>query len=305
MVNPQHLLSFTVVARLRSISRAADALCLSQPAVSSQLRQLQNLVGEPLYTRRGYGIELTPAGQGLLHHAETLRRAHAQADDYIRQLQGVDAGSIHIGSTSTLASYYLPEHVVRFQKGYPGVSVYIDTDNSEALMRRLEAFDVCMIEGPLPDLPISGSYELSPWVADEVVLVLRPEHPLAQRYPEVVPLSALSGSAIIWREPASGARQTFERALAEVGLQLPVNIVVTGVDAVKEAVRAGLGIGFASFRALAHAGPDLVYRHLECAKGIHWDLYVAAPQARLRSRATQSFLEALNAGGEGATSAGT
>ncbi|AOU96746.1 hypothetical protein BI364_00830 [Acidihalobacter yilgarnensis] len=293
MVNPQHLLTFTVVARLRSISRAADALYLSQPAVSGQLRQLQNLVGEPLYTRRGYGIELTAAGQGLQRYAETLRRAHAQADDYIRQLQGVEAGSIHIGSTSTLASYYLPECVVRFQQDYPGVSVYIDTDSSLALMHRLEEFDIGMVEGPLPDVPMSGQYELLPWVADEVVLVLRAEHPLAQRYPEVVPMSALADYPIIWREPTSGARQTFERALAEAGMHLPVKIVVTGVDAIKEAVRAGLGIGFASFRALAHAGPELVYRHLEHARGICWNLYIAAPVGRLRSRATQSFLDAL------------
>jgi len=294
MVNPQHLLTFTVVARLRSISRAADTLHLSQPAVSGQLRKLQAIVGEPLYARHAHGIELTAAGQGLLRYAEALRRIQAQTDDYIAQLQGVEAGNLHIGATSTLASYYLPEHVVSFQQTYPGISVHIDTDHSLALIQRLETFDVAMIEGPLPnDISLSSQYELRTWVIDEVVLVLRADHPLAHRYPAVVPFNVLGEYPIIWREATSGARQTFENALDKADVRLPVKIVVTGVDAVKEAVRAGLGIGFTSFCALSHAGSDLVYRHLGHLNGVCWNLYIATPIKPLRSRASQAFIEEL------------
>jgi len=289
-MNVNHLLTFAMVARFKSITRAAEQLNLGQPAISGQLKQLHDAVGEPLYDRVGHQIRLTPAGEGLLEYAHKMERDYREAKEYVRRLQSVNAGTLRIGSTMTIASYYLPKHVVVLQTRYPGVHVYITTGDSEEIVRKLAEMDLAFIEGPVTTHDLPTKFETIPWQEDEIVLIVHKEHEVARLFPEAVPLSVFKEYQIIWREPGSGARQVVERALAEAGIEVPVNIEVMGVAGVKESVRAGLGIGFASIQAMRHESGGLVSRRIQPPDGLRWQLNILAPEAKMRSRACQTFL---------------
>lgn len=290
-MNPNHLLTFAVVARYKSITQAAQFLHLGQPAVSGQLKLLQRDVGEPLYIRKGYQIELTSAGRGLLEYAQKMMDNFNQAGEYIRCLQQVNTGTLRLGSTTTIASYYLPQHLVQLQTLHAGVHVIMKTGNTDEILKDLQHLDMGFIEGPVRDEALPSNYEVIPWLKDEIVLVLPEDHSLVQKYAEYAPLNVFTQYQVIWREPGSGARETVERALAAAGIHAPVNIEVTGVSGIKEAVRAGLGIGFASSQALRNESKGLVARRLNQPHGLIWHLNIIAPATIIQSRVVKAFLD--------------
>jgi len=279
------------VARLKSITKAAELLNLGQPAVSGQLKLLQDFVGEPLYLRKGHQIELTPAGDGLLECAKRLEKDLKQSIEYVRCLKQVNAGRLRIVSTMTVASYYLPELVVQLQTIHSGVQVFMETGDTAEIIEKMPDFDLGFVEGPveLNDLP--SNYQVIPWQDDEIVLVLPEDHILAKQYPENVPLDVFTKHQVIWRESGSGARKAVEKALLEAGIIAPVHIEVTGVSGVKEAVRAGLGIGFSSSQALRNEREGLVARRINPPNGLIWHLNIIAPKQVIQSRVTKAFIE--------------
>lgn len=289
-MNPHQLLTFAVFARLKSVTRTAERLNLGQPAISGQLRQLQDAVGETLYERQGHRIVLTPVGEGLREHAERLERDLRDAKDYVRRLREVSAGVLRLGSTMTIASYYLPRYMVRLQTLYPGLQVFMTTGNTEEIVSRLPELDLGFVEGPVDREALLPCRCLLPWRVDEIVLIAREDHAIAREYADGVPLDVFARYQVIWREPGSGAREAVEHALAETGVNAPVHIEVTGVAGVKESVRAGLGIGFASSRALRNENAGLVARRINPPHGLFWQLNILAPEERLQSRAVRAFL---------------
>jgi len=289
-LNPQHLLTFSVVARLKSITLTAQQLHVGQPAVSGQLKLLQSFVGEPLYERKGHQIELTAAGEGLLKYADKMDGCYMQAHEYVRSLQQISTGILRIGATMTIASFYLPKYVVELQSQYEGVQVFMKTLDTSETLDNLYNLDLGFIEGSLAGVELPSNYQVIAWQQDEIVLVIPDSHPLALEYPEYVPLDVFTEHQVIWREPGSGARHVVENALIESDINAPVNIEVTGVSAVKESVRAGLGIGFSSAMALKNEAAGLTSRRIGCAQGLTWQLNIIAPKKSLQSRATQAFL---------------
>lgn len=289
-MNPHQLLTFAVFARLKSVTRTAEQMNLGQPAISGQLRQLQEDVGEVLYERQGHRIVLTPAGEGLQEYAERLERALRDAGDYTRRLREVSTGVLRLGSTMTIASYYLPSYMVRLQTLYPGLQVFMTTGNTEEIVARLPEIDLGFVEGPVDREALPTGRCLLPWRVDEIVLIAREDHEIVPKYIDGVPLDVFARYQVIWREPGSGARQVVERALSEAGLLAPVHIEVTGVAGVKESVRAGLGISFASSRALYNENAGLVARRINPPHGLFWQLNILAPEERMQSRAVRAFL---------------
>jgi DNA-binding transcriptional LysR family regulator len=212
-MNPNHLLTFAVVARLKSITQAARYLHLGQPAVSGQLNLLQSNVGEPLYDRKGHQIVLTPAGEGLLEYAVKMDQVFKQANEYVRSLQRINAGVLRLGSTSTIASYYLPRYVVQLQTQHSGVQIFMTTGDTREILQNLQELDLGFIEGPVDEEDLPGNYQVIPWQDDEIVLVLPENHEVTREFPESVPLTVFSEHQVIWREPGSGARDVVEKAL--------------------------------------------------------------------------------------------
>jgi len=263
---------------------------LGQPAVSGQLRLLQGFVGEPLYHRKTHQIELTPAGEGLLQYALKMEKNLNQAVNYVHNLKQVNAGRLRIVATNTVASYYLPKLVVQLQANNPGVQVTMETGDTAEIIAKISDFDLGFVEGPVNAKSLPSNYEVIPWQDDEIVLVLPQSHALAKQYSETVPLDVFTLHQVIWRESGSGARKAIEKALLEAGIIAPVNIEVTGVSAVKEAVRAGLGIGFASSQALRNEREGLVSRKINSPSGLVWHLNIIAPKQALQSRVNKAFI---------------
>ncbi len=190
-MTPDQLMTFAAVAEHLNISQAARALFLSQPAVSGQLRQLQDEFGEALYRREGRGIVLTEAGRQLALHAERLRADFQQAIAFREALRSLDAGHLRIGASTTPASYLLPYLIAEFHRRHAGVTISTRYGNSAEVLAELPDIDVALIEGNVgEDLP-AGTV-IHRWREDEVVAVVPAGHSLAARVVPQVELEELS-----------------------------------------------------------------------------------------------------------------
>jgi DNA-binding transcriptional LysR family regulator len=211
-MTPDQLLTFAAVADAGNISRAAQLLNLSQPAVSGQLRMLQEWFGEPLYRRSGHGIALTEAGERLAEQARQLRQVYRQAQAVRESWRGLETGDLRLGASTTPASYLLPSLVADFRLAFPAVSLHLSDGNTREIVERLPALDLAFIEGDVPaGLPADTAVHA--WRQDEVVAVVRADHALAGK--GAVTLRDLAASALVMREPGSGVRRLVERAFAD------------------------------------------------------------------------------------------
>jgi DNA-binding transcriptional LysR family regulator len=288
-MTPDQLITFAAVAEHRNISRAAVALHLSQPAVSGQLRQLQEEFGEPLYLRDGRGVRLTPAGEQVASYAARLRDTYRQAHAYRDALRGLERGTLRIGASTTPASYLLPYLIAEFQRRYPDVTLHTDGGNTSDIVGALASFDIALVEGHVgDDLPPDTA--VHPWREDEIVAIMPRGHPLAERGSEQVGLADLSPHALVLREEGSGVRQLVERAFARAGAPMRVALAIAGVEGVKEAVRAGMGIGFVSVMSMRHED-DALRRFSLSPEPLTRRFSILMPHASAPSRIVGRFLE--------------
>ncbi|WP_144112401.1 LysR family transcriptional regulator [Paraburkholderia sp. BCC1886] len=292
-MTPDQLITFAAVAEHRNISRAALALHLSQPAVSGQLRQLQEEFGESLYQRDGRGIKLTPAGEQLASYAARLRDTWRQAHAYRDALRGLEQGTLRIGASTTPASYLLPYLIAAFQRRYPEVALHTAGGNTSDIVGALGSVDIAMIEGPVGvDLPPDTAVHA--WREDEIVAIVPRSHPLAQpgeagQAGSRADLATVSAYPLVVREAGSGVRQIVERAFAHAGVPMRVALEIAGVEGVKEAVRAGMGIGFVSAMSMRHETGALCLLSLSPAP-LTRRLSILVPHASAPSRVVEQFL---------------
>ncbi|MFM0060117.1 LysR family transcriptional regulator [Paraburkholderia phytofirmans] len=291
-MTPDQLITFAAVAEHRNISRAAVALHLSQPAVSGQLRQLQDEFGEPLYQRDGRGVRLTPAGEQLASYATRLRDTWRQAHAYRDALRGLEQGTLRIGASTTPASYLLPYLIADFHRRYPDVTLHTADGNTTEIVGALDSVDIAMIEGPVgADLPPDTA--VHSWREDEIVAIMPRTHPLAQ-LAEVgeggqAGLAAFGEYPLVLREAGSGVRQIVERAFVRAGVPMRVALEIAGVEGVKEAVRAGMGIGFVSAMSMRHEDRALCLLSLS-PEPLTRRLSILVPHASAPSRVVEQFL---------------
>ena len=249
-MTPDQLITFSTVSEHGNISRAANALHLSQPAVSGQLRQLQDEFGEPLYRREGRGVKLTAAGEGLAVYADQMRETFAQAHAFRNALRGLESGTLRVGASTTPASYLLPYLIAEFHRRHPDVTIQTIDGNSGEIVAGLGSLDIAMIEGP-EGLDLPAGTGVTPWLEDEIVVIVPRGHPLAVMEGGTT-LDVLCAYPVVLREEGSGVRQLVERACARAGVEMRVALEIAGVEGVKEAVRAGMGIGFVSAMSMRH-----------------------------------------------------
>jgi DNA-binding transcriptional LysR family regulator len=293
-MTPDQLITFAAVAEHLNISRAALALHLSQPAVSGQLRLLQDEFGEPLYQRDGRGIRLTPMGEQLAHYAKALSDTFAQARAYRDAVRGLEAGTLRVGASTTPASYLLPYLIAAFQPRAPRVAIQTMSGNTAEVVAALPSLDIAMIEGP-PGEALPPGTAVHVWHEDEIVAIVPAGHPLAAPARDGdtgagLTLAALAAYPLVLREEGSGVRQLVERAFTQAGAPMRVALEIAGVEAVKEAVRAGMGVGFVSAMSLRHDDAALVMRSFAPAPLTrHFSILV--PHGAAPSRVAAQFLE--------------
>jgi DNA-binding transcriptional LysR family regulator len=293
-MTPDQLITFAAVAEHRNISRAAVSLHLSQPAVSGQLRQLQEEFGEALYQRDGRGVRLTPTGEQLASYASRLRDTWQQAHAFRDALRGLERGTLRIGASTTPASYLLPYLIAEFHRQFPDVTLHTADGNTSEIVGSLATVDIAMVEGPVgADLP--PDTVVHPWREDEIVAIMTRAHPLvmqctASAGPRNVALDVLGAWPLVLRETGSGVRQMVERAFARAAVPMRVALEIAGVEGVKEAVRAGMGIGFVSAMSMRHED-DVLCRFSLSPEPLTRRFSILMPRASVPSRVAERFLE--------------
>lgn len=246
LIEAEHLLTFASVARTGSLSKTAKELYKSQPAISAQLKRLQEAVGEPLYTRHRYGIQLTETGNALLPYAQTLLRSLEGARQYVNELKEGHAGQLRIAASTTIALYYLPKLLKRFSDKHPNIELSILTCNSQEALDMLKSnrSDLAMTEGP----DEATELEHSVITKDEIVLAVLPDHPLANK--KTLKLKDIEGLRLVRREYGSGTRAVVDKILQDANVRTKTSLEAKGVDAIKEAILQGFGAGFLSRLAI-------------------------------------------------------
>jgi DNA-binding transcriptional LysR family regulator len=240
-VSLRQLQIFATASRTLSFSRTSEALHLTQPAVSMQMKQLEDLAGLPLFERIGRRLHLTQAGEELARHAREVLRTIEQADDALSALRGLKGGRIRVGVTST-AKYFAPKLVALFAKRHPEVEVRLSVTNREATIQALAANEVDLaIMGKPPDglETVASEFAEHPFV-----VIAAPDHPLSRR--RTVPLSAFAAETFLVREVGSGTRAAMERFFAAHGVEVRIGMTLESNETIKQAVMAGMGLSFIS-----------------------------------------------------------
>lgn len=244
-VSLRQLRIFEAVARQLSYTRAAEELHLSQPAVSMQVRQLEEEVGLPLFERIGKRILLTEAGREVHRYSHNINDSLEEMEEVLESLKGVSRGQLVIAVASTV-NYFAPRLMAIFHQRYPGILLHLDVTNRETLLQMLENNTVDLVLMGLP--PEEIDLESEAFMDNPLVVVAPPDHPLAgERH---IPLKRLTEEVFVMREEGSGTRQAMERFFSERGLAIRHGMQMTRNEAVKQAVRSGLGLGVVSLHTI-------------------------------------------------------
>lgn len=244
------LVVFRAVARHLSFRKAAEELYLTQPAVSLQIKALEDDLGTQLFDRSGSEVHLSPAGKTLLKYAQRSSDLLARAEHDLASLHGGNAGAMALGASTTIAQYVLPGLLSEFCQAYPRVFPTLLSGNTERIVAAVQDHTIALgfIEGP----PHSRDVTTHPFFQDELVLIVPAAHAWAKR--ASVSPSELSSAPLLMRERGSGSRQVLEQALERAGVKrrtLRVVMELDSTEAIKSAVEAGFGMGFVSRWAIA------------------------------------------------------
>lgn len=238
----KHLRAHEATVRHGSVTAAARELLVTPPAITSQLKSLEAMVGAALYDRTRDGFVPTEIGRALLEAAIDIEKLVARTGARLRALQSGAAGSIIFGVVST-AKYIAPRLVARFQAANPDISVKLVIGNRSEILRGLDhnEYDVLLMGRPPEHVPLEAKL-----LCDHPhVIIAAPDHPLAVC--KSIEESRLAHERFLSREHGSGTRLLMERLLARVSPRQPIDVIEMGTnETIKQAVMAGLGIAFIS-----------------------------------------------------------
>ncbi len=241
----RHLSIFEAVARSGSISRAATELHLTQPAVSMQMKQLEEQIGLPLLEQVGKRMFLTEAGQELRGRARDIAARMVELNAAMDQFRGLERGLLRLAVVST-ANYFLPRLIAHFNRHHPGVRVSLRVANRECVLSALadNSTDLAITGRPPDSLDVVAQH----FMDNPLVVVAAPAHPLAL-LPRV-PLERMVEETLVVREPGSGTRAAMERHFASQRVAYRAGCEFSTNEALKQAVRAGLGLAVVSSQTI-------------------------------------------------------
>ena len=238
---------FVAISRTESVSRASEALSLSQSATSTALSELERQFDLQLFDRVGKSLRINETGQQLLPRAVELLDRAKEIENLLQGHAGF--GHMRIGATLTVGNYLATILVARFLQEHPESRIQLKVHNTSTIVQQIanHELDLGLIEGDCnhPDI------EVQPWIADELVVFSAPDHPLASQ--RKVSLERLLQVDWILREKGSGTRETFDRAFHSHHSKLKIRLELEHTEAIKRAVESGLGIGCISRLALKDA----------------------------------------------------
>ena len=238
---------FRAVAEHLSFRKAAEHLFLTQPAITLQIKALENDLGARLFDRSANRVTLTAQGSTLLRYAKKLASLSAEAEQKLTSDDGQFSGDLALGVSTTIAQYVLPRLIGAFLDEHPRVQLSLHSGNTEEVVKLLldGKVSIGLIEGPARERGV----HVEPFMRDELVLIAPPNSGAAHFSPQQI-----LACSLLMREQGSGSRRVVETALEKSGLKLKAFKSVMDLDsteAIKSSVEAGLGIGFVSRWAIS------------------------------------------------------
>jgi DNA-binding transcriptional LysR family regulator len=277
---------FLAVARHQNISRAAKSLHMSQSAASEALLNLEHTFDVTLFDRVSNKLALNPVGNTLRKEAESLLRQCRAFEEALQK--HTEVGHLKVGASFTIGNHLATRYLAGYLSQYPQADVQLDIANSPEVVARVLNYevDIGMIEGEVQHKDL----ELQAWREDELVVFCAADHPLAQK--RVLKTRDIRAADWILREPGSGARHTFEKALEDLLPDINIYLEFRHNEAIKNAVESGLGIGCLSQIVLRKnfENGDLVPLELP-RRNMRRRFYFALPRKRYHSESMAAWMQ--------------
>lgn len=289
-INLNRLRLFLAVVEHGGVRKAAAAISISQPAVSQAIQALEAELGLDLLERVGRHVRPTEAGIILAEHGRRIFFEVLEARRALDELQGIARGHLALGASTTIGIYILPDALGAFHQRYPVIELSLNVANTQDILEQLiEArLDVAFVEGPV----VQPGLTSAPFLEDELVLTVAPNHPLLKQSP--VSLERLAEAPFLMREAGSGTREVVARALAEWKIVPNVMMELGHTEAIKNAVAAGLGVSILSRMTVVRDVADGRLTILPIAAGrIRRHLLAVQRSPGFLAPATRAFLEQI------------
>lgn len=277
------------MARHGSFTKAAEELYITQPTVSSQIKQLTKAVGLPLFEQIGKHIDLTEAGKELLATCQEIFEKLDNFEMKIADLKGTKQGQLRLGVITT-AKYFVPRLLGSFCEQYQGIDISLQVTNHQKLQERMaENQDDLYVISQLPEDIDLVSHA---FLENPLVVLARRDHPLAQE--KNIPIERLDDEPFIMREPGSGTRAAVQKLFAEHDVSVKVRLELGSNEAIKQAIAGGLGISVLSQHSIlpASSNPELTVLDVKHFP-IKRDWYVVYLAGKQLSVIAQTFLQYL------------
>lgn len=236
---------FESVARLLNFTRAAEELHLTQPAVSIQIKQLEDAISLPLFEQMGKRIYLTEAGRELFNYSRSIFQQLADMELALDELKGVQRGRLNIAVVST-ANYFVPSLLAKFTRRYPDITISLHVSNRENVLKQLadNLTDLAIMGQPPAGIDISSEAFLE----NPLVIIAPPDHPLCGE--RQIPVKRLELEIFLVREPGSGTRDAMERFFLHNGIHIHKGMEADTTEAIKQGIQAGMGLGITSMHTV-------------------------------------------------------
>src|SRR2546427_1695345 len=284
-----HLRTLQAIARHGSFSRAAEALNLTQPAVSMQVRHLERALGQPLLERVGKRAFPTRAGELLLAHADRALRELEAGVERVQQVRGVVAGRVRLGTSASISIYLLPPALRRFRMRYPDTEVVIVTGNASEITRSIVAneLDVGIVSLPVRDRELV----VAPFFRDELVAIAPAESPL--RRTRAVDARTLAGHPLILFEAGATLRRVIDGWFHRAGVAPRSPMELGNTEAIKKLVEAGLGLSITSWFSVKGEVRDRTLAALRLTPPLERQIGLVRRRDKPRTPALDAFVAAL------------
>lgn len=281
--------AFVAIAETRTFTAGARQVNVTQAAISMQIRQLENEIGMPLFTRTPRRVILTQAGEILLERARKILREHDAALAQISEAHGAEHGRLRIGTASaTFAADPLPEILSTLNRQYPKADITVFSGTSEALEQKILAgdLDVAFVSLPIEAQNIQSELLIS----DEIVAIAHPSHQLAKK--RVISAAALANENLILGEHGGNTRRRIDKFFADAGVKPNVIMELSRQSAINQMVASNMGVGIAGLRVIKNEVDKgkLVSWWIEGAE-INWELGLARLRGGYFSPIAQTFVK--------------
>ena len=291
-INLNHLRIFFYAARERNLTKAADALFVTQPAVTMQIKALEQYLEVALFRKRGKFLELTEEGAVLFKYAEKIFGIVEEMQHVLKGFATLTQGSLIIGTTRSFARHLMPALLSRYQETFPGIKISLEVGSSSEIAEGVALFKYDL--GIIGKLPLPHRVKAVPYTPEEFCLVVSPDHRFAKR--EVVSCRELLNQPIIIREPGSGSRHFILSFLSTHGVQPSVLVEAGSVEFIKEYVIQGRGISFLYKPEVELETKMGLLKPVELVEGpIFVQTVIVVPDGAILSPPSRAFLEQVNA----------